>query len=71
MAPHQFKLGQKVVSHSPHLPPGPYVVVALLPPVSGQPHYRVKSVTDGHLRAMLEAQITAIQSTSDTQDGPK
>ena len=61
---HQFKVGQKVVSHSPHLPPGPYVIVALLPPVSGQAHYRVKSVADGHLRALIEAQITPVQSSS-------
>jgi hypothetical protein len=64
MPSHRFKIGQKVVSHSPHLPPGPYVIVALLPPVTGQAHYRVKSIADGHLRALLEAQITPIQSSS-------
>lgn len=68
MPPHQFKLGQKVVSHSPHLPSGPYVIVALLPPVTGQAHYRVKSVADGHLRALLEAQITPIQPPTDARD---
>jgi hypothetical protein len=68
MSSHQFKVGQRVVSHSPHLPPGPYVIVALLPPVGGQPHYRVKSVADGHLRALIEAQITPLQSSSNGRD---
>jgi hypothetical protein len=70
MPSHQFKIGQRVVSHSPHLPPGPYVIVALLPPVGGQAHYRVKSVADGHLRALIEAQITPVPSSSDARDPP-
>ena len=68
MPSHQFKVGQRVASHSPHLPPGPYVIVALLPLVGGQAHYRVRSVADGHLRALLEAQITPIEPTRTARD---
>jgi hypothetical protein len=59
---HQFKVGQRVASHSPHVPPGPYLIVALLPLVGGQAHYRVKSIADGHQRTLLEVQITPLKS---------
>ena len=54
---HRFQLGQTVVPPSASIPPGPYVIVRLLPLVRGEPHYRVKSVVDGHERALLEGQI--------------
>ena len=38
------------------MPPGPFVIV-LLPPVDGEPRYRVKSTIDGYQRVMLESQI--------------
>jgi hypothetical protein len=38
------------------------VIVALLPLVGGQAHYRVKSIADGHQRALLEAQISPLRS---------
>ncbi len=60
MPTHRFKVGQRVASHSPHVPPGPYVIVALLPLVGGQPHYRVRSTADGHQRALLEVQLTPL-----------
>jgi hypothetical protein len=71
MPSHLFKVGQRVVSHSPQVPPGPYVVVALLPAVDLQAHYRVKSLADGHLRALLEAQITPLKPPGSRQNSPK
>ncbi len=58
---HRFAVGQTVVAPSgvrdALIPPGPYVIVRLLPPVGSEPHYRVKSAADGHERAVLEEQI--------------
>ena len=58
---HRFKIGQAVVvplsGPQEAIPPGPYVIVRLLPLVDGEPHYRVKSSVDGHERALLEGQI--------------
>ena len=58
---HRFKVGQTVVAPSgvrdALIPRGPYVIVRLLPPIDDEPHYRVKSVADGHERALLESQI--------------
>jgi hypothetical protein len=70
MPHHRFKIGQRVASHSPHVPPGPYEIVALLPPVSGQPHYRVRSTADGHQRALLEVQLTPLPARARAQDPP-
>jgi hypothetical protein len=47
------------------------VVVALLPAVDLQAHYRVKSLADGHLRALLEAQITPLKPPGSRQNSPK
>jgi hypothetical protein len=58
--PHRFQLGDVVASFSPSIPPGPYVVVRLLPLVGSEPHYRVKSRIDGHERALLEGQIMLV-----------
>ena len=58
---HRFRVGQTVVAPSgvrdALIPPGPYIVVRLLPAEGGEPHYRVKSAADGHARALLEGQI--------------
>jgi len=35
------------------IPPGPYVIVRLLPPVGSEPHYRVKSAADFHNRKLV------------------
>ena len=53
-ATHRYKSGETVISPSPAVPPGPYVIVRLLPLVHGEPHYRVKSTVDKHERALLE-----------------
>ena len=67
MPNHRFEVGQRVASHSPHVPPGPYEIVALLPLVSGQPHYRVRSTADGHQRALLEVQLTPLPARARVQ----
>jgi hypothetical protein len=58
---HRFQVGQTVVAPSgvrdALIPPGPYVVVRLMPVEDGEPHYRVKSAADGHERALLEGQM--------------
>jgi hypothetical protein len=61
---HRFKVGQTVVAPSgvrdALIPPGPYIVVRLLPADGGAPHYRVKSTADGHERALLEGQLRPV-----------
>jgi hypothetical protein len=61
---HRFKVGQTVVAPSgvrdALMPPGPYVIVRLLPADGGEPHYRVKSAADGHERALLEGQLRPV-----------
>ena len=42
------------------IPPGSYVIVRLMPPVGGEPHYRAKSAVDGRERALLEGQIRPV-----------
>ena len=42
------------------MPPGPFVIVRLLPSVSGEPRYRVISTIDGYQKVMLETQIRLI-----------
>ena len=56
MSRHRFKLGQSVVAHGPGIPPGPYMIVRLLPLVGKEAHYQGKS-SDGVVRALLESQI--------------
>lgn len=63
MPRHRFGLGQSVVAHGPGIPPGPYVIVRLLPPVGEHPHYQGKS-KDGVIRALLETQIKDTASVS-------
>jgi len=61
---HRFQVGQTVVAPSgvrdALIPPGPYAIVRLLPPVGSEPHYRVKSSVDGHERALLERQVRPV-----------
>jgi hypothetical protein len=63
MPAHRFRVGQTVVvswsGPQVGVPPGPYVIVRLLPVEDGEPHYRVRSSVDGHERALLESQIKA------------
>ena len=39
----------------------PFVILRLLPLVGGEPRYRVRSVADGHERAVLERQIRLME----------
>jgi hypothetical protein len=60
---HRYKVGQRVVAASGRdglFPPGPYVIVRLMPLVGQEPHYRVRSTIDGHERALLERQIRQV-----------
>jgi hypothetical protein len=58
---HRFGIGQTVfvpwAGAVTLVPSGTYVVVRLLPPIGGEPHYRVKSTSDGRQRALLESQM--------------
>ena len=58
---HRFWAGQTVVAPFEGLhgviPRGPYLIVRRLPLINGEPRYRVRSVVDGHERALLECQI--------------
>jgi hypothetical protein len=57
---HRFKIAQTVTSTTPDMPPGPFVIVRLLPRVGGEPRYRLMSTIDGHQRVMLESQIRSM-----------
>jgi hypothetical protein len=61
MQGHKFKLGEDVfLSPSPYLrgaPGGVYTVVRQLPEEAGEFSYRIKSVSEGHERAVKESQI--------------
>ncbi len=61
MSIHKFHVGQKV-SVSPgafdfHTPHGVYEIVRLLPTDEDDSLYRVKSIVDGHERAVRESQL--------------
>src|SRR3954449_7470399 len=66
MPRHRFEVGQKVmvpgVGLHPVVPPGPYVVVPLLPIQDGEPGYHVRSEVDGRERALMESRIRALPS---------
>jgi hypothetical protein len=53
------------------IPPGPYVIVRLLPLVDAEPHYRAKSSVDGHERALLESQIRLPEGRSAAVEAPE
>ena len=57
---HKFKLGQAVelVGGSVHLKPlGRFEVVRVMPTEHGRHQYRIRSLTDGHERMALEAEL--------------
>ena len=64
MPSHRFSVGQTVMAppagRNAILPPGPYVILRLLPLEGRQAHYRVKSTVDGHERALLESQTRLV-----------
>jgi hypothetical protein len=66
MPRHRFEMGQKVMvpiaGPQSLVPPGPYVVVRLLPIQDGEPGYHVRSEVDGHERSLLESRIRALPS---------
>jgi hypothetical protein len=58
---HKYKIGQSVMftSSALHLKPlGAFKIVRILPIEGGILQYRVKSVTDGHERVVLENDLT-------------
>jgi len=57
---HRYAVGDVVVGRSLAVPPGPYLIVRLLPPVGGEPQYHGRSTVDGHHRSLLEGQIKAV-----------
>ena len=57
---HRYRLGDLVAVHTPSVPPGPYRIVRLLPPVAGEPHYHGQSMGDGHHRALTEGQLRPV-----------
>jgi hypothetical protein len=69
MSAHKFKIGQ-LVNYSPRpsvgvsrfdLPrAGVYQIVQLMPPVGDEPQYRIKSEKEGHLRAAMESELSAL-----------
>src|SRR3954466_5636203 len=72
MPRHRFEVGQKVmvpgVGLHPVVPPGPYVVVRLLPVQDGEPGYHVRSEVDGRERALMESRIRALPSEPPGQE---
>ena len=59
---HRYALGDLVVGRSLAVPPGPYLIVRLLPPVAGEPHYHGRSTVDAHQRVLMEGQVRAAAS---------
>lgn len=60
MATHKFRTGQQVTlapNRNYGLRGGTFKVVRLLPEERGVCQYRVKSVTDGHERVLLESDL--------------
>lgn len=57
---HRYAVGDVVVGRSLAVPPGPYLIIRLLPPVGREPQYHGRSTVDGHYRALLEGQIKAV-----------
>jgi hypothetical protein len=60
LAYHRFKIAQIVTSRAPDSPPGPYVIVRLLPHIDGEPQYWVASMIDGEQSAIPESQIVLV-----------
>ena len=70
MSYHRFKIAQTVTSLSPDIPPGPFVIVRLLPLVGGEPRYQAMSTTDGRQRTMLESQIRLMPVSEGARPAP-
>src|SRR3954453_12887543 len=72
MPRHRFEVGQKVmvpgVGLHPAVPPGPYVIVRLLPVQDGEPGYHVRTEVDGRERALMESRIRALPSEPPGQE---
>ncbi len=62
---HRFKLDQAVIPSLPSVPAGRYTILRLLPLLYGQPRYLVKSMDDGHERAVMEVEIKLADRTAD------
>jgi hypothetical protein len=62
MAAHKFKTGQQVTvapnNRSGELRGGTFTVVRPLPEERGVWQYRIKSITDGHERVVLEIDLS-------------
>jgi len=75
MPRHRFEVGQKVMVPAeglhPLVPPGPYVVIRLLPIQDGEPGYPVRSEVDGRERAFMESRIRALPSEPPEQEPTK
>lgn len=63
MAAHKFKVGQRVIFHSPRRAVGPSVVTVLrLLPIEGQDlTYRIKSTEEGFERVAKERELASLQ----------
>jgi hypothetical protein len=63
MAAYKFKVGQKVTvvmqARAPKIG-GSFTIVRTLPAEQGNNQYRLKSVTDGHERVVMEVQINPV-----------
>ncbi len=61
---HRFEVGQTIMvpwaGRTAVMPSGKYIVVRLLPPIRGEPHYRAKCAADGREWALLESQMRPI-----------
>jgi hypothetical protein len=60
MSAYKFRPGQTVtIVRSPNISNarGSFTIVSILPEEHGTHQYRVKSVTDGHLRVVMESEI--------------
>jgi hypothetical protein len=60
MDAHKFRAGERVTmtsSRARATPKGSFEVVRLMPPERGNYQYRIRSVTDGHERVVLENEL--------------
>ena len=71
---YRFEIGQTIVvpwaGRPAVMPSGRYVVVRLLPPIRGEPHYRAKCAADGREWALLESQMRPIPPGTAGQTHP-
>ena len=67
---HRFKIAQTVTSLAPDIPPGPFVILRLLPQIDSEPQYRLISMIDGHQRTMPESQIGLVPQAKSQRTAP-